>query len=423
MVVAPFTSQGEERPVSSILDRRRPAASKGVGWLAPHRDTFLTELGKLGYAAKTIHHYQRAIDKLCAQVEARGLDAEEIGSELRAGQERKGYIARFIEYLIDAGVMAPQPPSPAAPPAPGSRDELSLAYCDWLRRQRGLSAKTISIRRSVLRRFLTFRFGTAPGDLNTIARDDIVSFLDSPDTATGGAVRGLDYKATCLRSAFSFLFATGRIQHDLTFCVPRVAKQGSGSLTRHLEPDEIRRLVDAVGSDDGIGRRDHAMLLLMARLGLRAQEVIAIRLEDIDWRAGEILIRGKGGQHERMPLPVDVGEAIAAYLQDGRTGCERHLFVTAKAPHRALASSLAVRRILRKAFARTGLKPPRGEVRTHLLRHSLAVGMLGKGASLDEVGDVLRHRKRSTTTTVYARYDIEALRPLARPWPVRGEVR
>ena len=127
MVVAPFTSQGEERPVSSILDRRRPAASKGVGWLAPHRDTFLTELGKLGYAAKTIHHYQRAIDKLCAQVEARGLDAEEIGSELRAGQERKGYIARFIEYLIDAGVMAPQPPSPAAPPAPGSRDELSLA--------------------------------------------------------------------------------------------------------------------------------------------------------------------------------------------------------------------------------------------------------------------------------------------------------
>ena len=404
--------------MSSILDRKRPSASKGVGWLEPHRDTFLTELRQLGYAARTIGHYQRAIDEFCAQVEVRGLDAGEIGNEFPAGQERKGYIARFVEHLIDAGVIAP--PSPAAPPAPGSLDELSLAYCDWLHRQRGLSAKTMSIRRGVMKRFLTFRFGTAPGDLNTIARDDIVSFLDSPDTATGGV--GLDYKATCLRSLFGFLFATGRIQHDLALCVPRVAKRGSGSLTRHLEPDDIRRLVDAAGSDDGIGRRDHAMLLLMARLGLRAQEVIAIRLEDLDWRAGEILIRGKGGQHERMPLPVDVGEAIAAYLQDGRAGGERHLFVTAKAPHRPFASSLAVRRILRKAFARTGLKPPRGEVRTHLLRHSLAVGMLGKGASLDEVGDVLRHRE-STTTTIYARYDIEALRPLARPWPVRGEVR
>ena len=404
--------------MSSILDRKRSSAPKGAGWLAPYRDTFLTELGRLGYAAKTIGDYQRAIDGFCTQVEARGPDAGEIGIELPAGQERKGCIARFIEHLIDAGVMAP--PSPAVSPAPGSLDELSQAYGDWLHHHRGLSAKTISIRQSVLRRFLTFRFGTAPGDLNTIARDDIVAFLDSPDTATGRV--GVDYKAICLRRLFGFLFATGRIRHDLALSVPRVARRGSGSLTRHLQTDEIRRLVDAVGSDDGVGRRDHAMLLLMARLGLRAQEVIAIRLEDIDWRAGEILIRGKGGQHERMPLPVDVGEAIAAYLQDGRAGSERHVFVTAKAPHRPFASSQAVRKILRKAFERTDLKPPRGEVRTHLLRHSLAVGMLGKGASLDEVGDVLRHRKR-TTTTIYARYDIEALRPLARPWPVRGEVR
>ena len=149
-----------------MSSHHEPSVSKGPGWLAPHRNTFLTELGQLGYAARTIGHYQRAIDEFCAQVEARGL----ISSELSAGRERKGYIARFIEHLIDAGVMAP--PSPAAPPAPGSLDELSLAYCDWLRRQRGLSAKTISIRRSVLRRFLTFRFGTAPGDLNSIARDD-----------------------------------------------------------------------------------------------------------------------------------------------------------------------------------------------------------------------------------------------------------
>ena len=128
MVVAPFTSQGEERPVSSILDRKRPSASKSVGWLAPYRDTFLTELRQLGYAARTIGHYQRAIDEFCAQVEVRGLDAGEIGNELPAGQERKGYIARFVEHLIDAGVMAPLPPS--VPPARGSLDELNLEYAD-----------------------------------------------------------------------------------------------------------------------------------------------------------------------------------------------------------------------------------------------------------------------------------------------------
>ena len=154
-----------------------------------------------------------------------------------------------------------------------------------------------------------------------------------------------------MRSIFGFLFATGRIQHDLARCVPRVAKLRSGTLMRHLQTEDIRRLVDAVGNDDGIGRRDHAMLLLMARLGLRAQEVIAIRLEDIDWRAGEILIRGKGGQHERMPLPVDVGEAIAANLQDG-------------VPAASVTSSLPPRRL-------TGRSPrpwPSGGYSERLLR-------------------------------------------------------
>ena len=403
----------------SNLNREPSSVSDDLGWLAPHRDAFLTNLGGLGYAAKTIDDCRRVIDGFCAQVQARDLAvAADIGTELSTTRDRKRYITRFIGHLIDVGVMAPPPH--AAPPESGWFDELSLAYGDWLRQQRGLSPKTISTRQSVLTRFLTLRFDTEPGDLNTITRDDIVAFLDLANPTTGKV--GCDYKATCLRSLFGFLFATGRLQHDLGLSVPRIAKPCSGALVRHLEPDAIRRLVDAVHSNDGIGRRDHAMLLLMARLGLRAQEVIAIQLEDVDWRAGEMLIRGKGGQHERMPIPVDVGEAIAAYLQDGRAGSARHLFVTARAPHRRFTSSLSVRRILHKAFARAGLKPPRGEVRSHLLRHSLAVGMLGKGASLDEVGDVLRHRKR-TTTTIYARYDIEALRPLARPWPVRGDAR
>lgn len=146
-----------------------------------------------------------------------------------------------------------------------------------------------------------------------------------------------------------------------------------------------------------------------------------MRLDDINWAAGEIVVRGKGGQHERMPLPTDVGEAIAAYICDGRAGNTRHLFVSVRAPHRPVTSQ-TINRALSRAFARSGLEPPNGEIRCHLMRHSLAVDMLGRGASLEEVGEVLRHRSQRTTTT-YARYDFAALRSVARPWPVPGDIR
>jgi len=175
-----------------------------------------------------------------------------------------------------------------------------------------------------------------------------------------------------------------------------------------------------VRTDDAIGRRNYAMLLLMARLGLRAPEVIAIQLGDIDWRAGEILIRGKGKLHDRMPLPTDVGEAIVDYIRNGRAGNSRILFVSAKTPHPPFKDAQILNTVLRDAFERTGLKPPQKYVGSHLLRHSLATDMLQKGASLEEIGDVLRHRSRMTTT-IYAKYDIAALRSIARAWPVGGD--
>jgi integrase len=164
------------------------------------------------------------------------------------------------------------------------------------------------------------------------------------------------------------------------------------------------------------------MSLLMARLGLRAPEVIAIQLDDIDWRAGEILIRGKGKLHDRMPLPSDAGEAIVEYIQNERKGDSRTLFVSAKTPHPPFKDAQILNTLLRDAFDRTRLKPPQKYVGSHLLRHSLATDMLRKGASLDEIGDVLRHRSRMTTT-IYAKYDIDALRSIARRWPVEGDVR
>ncbi len=175
-------------------------------------------------------------------------------------------------------------------------------------------------------------------------------------------------------------------------------------------------MIDAVRSDDAVGRRNYAMMRLMARLGLRAPELVAIQLEDIDWRAGEILIRGKGRLHDRMPLPVDVGEALVDYIRNGRAGTSRFLFVCSKAPYPPFVNAQIVNALLRRAFKLTGLRPPQSYVGSHVLRHSLATNLLHKGASLEEVGDVLRHRSRMATT-IYAQYDLDALGSIARPWP------
>jgi integrase/recombinase XerD len=158
---------------------------------------------------------------------------------------------------------------------------------------------------------------------------------------------------------------------------------------------------------------------LLSELGLRAPEVIAIQLDDIDWRAGTILIRGKGKLHDRMPLPDDVGKAIVDYIRNGRRGPSRTLFVSNKVPNRPFVNAQILNTVLRDAFARIGLKPPQKYVGSHLLRHSLATDMLRKGASLDEIGDVLRHRSRMSTT-IYAKHDVEGLRSIARAWPVQG---
>ena len=418
--------------MSSSIEHEQSSAAGGAGWLEPHRDAYLAELGRQNYAAHTIARYKCAVAAFVAQADLRGVGAQDIDEavlaelrgavpELRSASEqrrRQGCIARFIGHLVDTGVIDPLPLPP--PPVPESAEELSAAYGEWLRHQQGLGTSTIRQRRAFLRRFVTFRFGAVPGELDSITPEDVQAFLDLPSKTKGGSAAG--YRATPLRSLFRFLFATGRTRRNLVLSVPRLATPRSRGLSRHLPAEAVRQLIASIHDEDGLGRRNYAMLLLMARLGLRAEEVIAIRLDDINWAAADILIRGKGMQYDRMPLPADVGEGIVAYVLDGRVGDLRHLFVTWRAPHRPFSSSLVISRVLHEAFARTGLKPPEGGVRSHLLRHSLAVDMLGRGASLDEVSDVLRHRSRETTTN-YARYDIEALRSVARPWPVPGEAR
>jgi integrase/recombinase XerD len=166
------------------------------------------------------------------------------------------------------------------------------------------------------------------------------------------------------------------------------------------------------------GRRDYAVLLLLAHLGLRAGEVVALQLDDINWRAGEIMVRGKGLLHDRMPLPADVGEALTSYLRRDRPVCAtRRVFVCMKAPPRGFAGPSTQTTIVRRALARADLHPVfKG---AHLLRHSLATSMLNSGATMGEIGEVLRHRAPNTTE-IYAKVDFEGLRSLAHPWPLGG---
>ncbi len=394
-------------------------------WLVPLRQTFFALLISLGLKASTISSYALAVDRLCAEVGRQGLmtpnDVDEATLvDIRqqvltrlAECRRQGWASvlnRFIAHLVREGAIAAAPP-----PAPTALDTLCADYGVWLRTHCGSAPGTIKLYRRALRSFLMFRFGgAAPGDLNAITRADMDAWFSAPGRRSLVSARS---KAPCLRSLLRFLFATGWIHRNLALSVPRIAGPRSSAPPRHLTAQEVERVLAAARGDTAMARRDHAMLLTMARFGLRGEEIIAVRLDDIDWQAGEILIRGKGAQQATMPLPVDVGEAMVNWIQHGRRGSSRYLFVCVRPPFQPFTSLAPVRAALRRAHAASGVAPPGGEVRCHVFRHSMAMNLLQGGTPLADIGNLLRHRS-AQTTTVYARHDIQALRSLARPWPV-----
>ena len=300
-----------------------------------------------------------------------------------------------------------------------ARETLRRDYEDYLRRQRGLSDSSIYQCWRIADRFLDHRFGDEDDDLGRITAGDIVAFLGHLTT------RKPPFRdktpPTHLRNFLRYLFKRGVTSANLALCVPSVAQRHDARLPRHLTPDQVETMLAAVRNSPKHGRRDYAMLLLMARLGLRAPEVVAIQLDDIAWRAGELLVRGKGQRHDRVPIPPDVGEALAGYIQHDRVSASRALFVKRRAPHSPFKDGQILNVILRDAFAATGLKPPCPYVGSHVLRHSLATNMVRNGASLAEVSNMLRHRSR-TSTMIYAKLDIDGLRTIAQPWPATGGV-
>jgi site-specific recombinase XerD len=218
-----------------------------------------------------------------------------------------------------------------------------------------------------------------------------------------------------MRSFLRYLHYKGLINGDLSLAVPKVARWTFSTVPKHLSPDQVREVLRHCDQSTALGRRDYAILLLLARLGLRAGEVARLNLEDIDWENARITVCGKGGKWAQLPLPADVARVMARYLRRDRPRCAcRRVFIRDYAPIGGFNSGGAVASIVKRALTRAGVASARKGA--HLLRHSLATDMLRKGASLDEIGEVLRH-KSPDTTAIYAKVDLSALKTLALPWP------
>jgi integrase/recombinase XerD len=308
-----------------------------------------------------------------------------------------------------AGVVpAPPPPSPN-----GALEAMLERYRHYLTVERGLGGATACNYAEAVRPFLRGRLSSDGRDLDLkqLQLADVIAFVVArcPYQSRGAAAQTV----TALRSLLGFLYVEGTIERGLSMAVPKVAAWRLAGLPRDLEPTQVGSLLASCDRRRARGRRDFAIVTTLVRLGLRSGEVAALELDDIDWRAGEIVVHGKGNRAERLPLPVDVGEAIAGYLRRGRTASAqgRPVFVRLIAPHCGLGRG-GVKHVVVDAARRAGLT----SIGPHRLRHTAATQMLRAGASLAEIGQVLRHHHTSTTA-LYAKVDREALRTLARPWP------
>ena len=290
---------------------------------------------------------------------------------------------------------------------------LQTNFSKYLAEERGLRPATRDWYLFETRRFLVESFGNGAVSLSGLSAECVTQFVLR--RAGSNSPRGVQRTGTALRSFLRFLLQRGDIATNLAASIPKVANWSFSGLPKYLSPAEVELLLETCNNETVDGRRTRAIVLFLARLGLRAGEVVHMTLDDIDWDAGELLIRGKGGRQDRLPIPADVGKALATYLRHVRPVClSRRVFIRLNAPHRGLAGTSSIGYVVRRLLKQAGLNPSfKG---THLFRHSLATRMLRGGASLTEIGKILRHELPSTTA-IYAKVDLAALRALAQPWP------
>jgi integrase/recombinase XerD len=292
-------------------------------------------------------------------------------------------------------------------------ERYARGYERYLREERQLAKATIANYMPFIREFLNDCCGVGPVRLSRLRAGDVVQFVQRQ--APRLHLKRAKLLTTALRSFLQYARYRGDIRLDLVAAVPVVANWSMSSIPRAILPDQVRRLLAHINRHTVVGRRDYAILLLLARLGLRSGAVAALELEDIDWRDGSLSVHGKGGRRIQLPLPADVGAAIAAYLRHGRPrSASRRVFLRARAPIRGFVGPCAVGAIVRQAILRAGIDAP--TTGAHQFRHGLATEMLRHGASLSEIGELLGHRSPETTK-IYTKVDLDALRTLALPWP------
>lgn len=294
-------------------------------------------------------------------------------------------------------------------------DEVVEGFAQSLRRNQGLAVVTVESYARWTRKFLVWRFGRGEVCLRNVRVTDASAFVKSE--AKRMAPAALKNVVTALRSFLRYAQFRGEVTAGLAASVPAVASWASTPpIPRAISDEHAQRAIDSCDRRSAVGRRDRAVLLLLARLGLRACEIVRLTLDDVDWDCAQLRVRGKGGRESLLPLTADVGEAIAAYLERGRPASpDRHLFLRSLAPIRGLMEgSDGIGTIVRHALRRAKVDAPhRG---SHQFRHALAVRMLLLGASFPEIGQVLRHRSPQSTS-LYAKVDVSALRKLAMAWP------
>jgi site-specific recombinase XerD len=346
--------------------------------------------------------------------------------ELRAKEVERFQLSRYeAGYSFLRSIRAMQPilgylrglgiaPATLSPPVSGVLEAALARYRGYLILERGIRNASASRYIELMRPFLQTK--VLPDgltlDLRSLTAADVISFVVTNCPRLNPGTAGLT--VTALRSLLGFLYVDGAIDRSLVSAVPTVPGRRLTGLPKGLASDQVQRLLASCDTSTRSGCRDFAVLTMLVRLGLRAGEVAKLQLDDIDWRTGEIVIaHSKGDCTERLPLPADVGEAIAAYLHHGRPASTqgRTVFARIRAPHHALTSG-AVTQIVRHAGERCGFE----RIHAHRLRHTAATLMLRGGASLPEIGQLLRHRN-AITTSIYAKVDRDALRSIARAWP------
>lgn len=393
-----------------------------VGPIAPYLCSFARFLSQQGYRRYYLRRHLMLAARFSHWLQHRHIRSRCISSEHASKYLRDRYRDRQ-PYEGDSAVLShliaflrtkraiPDAKISSPPSLPAER--CAHGYEQYLREDRALAKATIVNYVPFIADFLGDRFGARTVRLSRLTAADVIRFVQS--RARRLHVKRAKLMTTALRSFFQYARLRGEVTLDLAAAVPIVASWSMASIPRAIAPEQTRKLLTSIDRKTAMGRRDYAIVLLLARLGLRSGEVAALELNDIDWSAGQLSVRGKAGRRSEMPLPVDVGKAVAAYLRHARPPCtSRRVFVRAKAPVRGFLGPSGVGSIVRHRLQRAGIISP--TYGAHQFRHGLASDMLRRGASLAEIGAVLGHQ-HPDTTRIYTKIDLKALHTLAQPWP------